>query len=249
MYRYFFKRVLDILLSLCGIIVLAMPMIVIAIVIKCDDKGPALFKTERVGKDCKPFKFYKFRSMKMSAPKDVAPRLLNSELYITKVGKFLRNTSLDELPQMFCILKGDMSIIGPRPAGLSEEDLIAAREKYHANSVTPGLTGLAQISGRDVLAADVERKAQFDGKYAEKITFIGDLKIFFKTIGKVFKHDGIVEGKQVMEQQENGVTEDANLADNSENVDVVEEVNESITEAQQIVEAVVNETKPDKSAG
>ncbi|MBR2376135.1 MAG: sugar transferase [Clostridia bacterium] len=205
MYRYFFKRFLDISLSLFGIIVFALPMVVIAIVIKCNDKGPALFKTERVGKDCKPFKFYKFRSMKVSAPKDCAPRNLDSDEYITKVGAFLRKTSLDELPQMFCILKGDMSIIGPRPSGISETDLVAAREKYNANRIKPGLTGLAQINGRDVLARDVDKKAWYDGEYAKKITFVGDVKIFFKTIGKVFKRDGIVEGKNVMTETENSV--------------------------------------------
>lgn len=200
MYRYFFKRFLDIALSLFGIVVFAVPMVVIAIIIKCNDKGPALFKTERVGKNCKPFKFYKFRSMKCSAPQDCAPRKLDSDAYITKFGSFLRKTSLDELPQMFCILKGDMSIVGPRPSGISETDLVAEREKYGANNIRPGLTGLAQINGRDVLAKDVCKKAWYDGEYVKKITFFGDLKIFFKTIGKVFKRDGIVEGKEVLEE-------------------------------------------------
>ena len=197
MYRGFFKRFFDIVLSFFGIVILALPMLIIAIAVKCDSKGPAIFKTERVGKNKKPFKFYKFRSMSIDAPKDCAPRLLHSEDYITKVGAFLRKTSLDELPQMFCILKGDMSIIGPRPAGLSEEDLVAERDKYKANNVAPGLTGLAQISGRDVLASDIEKKAWYDGEYAKKITLWGDVKIFFKTIAKVFKRDGIVEGDEV----------------------------------------------------
>lgn len=199
MYRHFFKRLIDIVLSLTGIIVLALPMLIIALVVKLDSKGPALFITKRVGKNGKPFRFCKFRSMRTDAPKDCAPRLLHTD-YTTKVGRFLRKTSLDELPQLFCILGGSMSIIGPRPAGLSEADLIEARERYGANKVTPGLTGLAQISGRDVLAADVEKKAFYDGMYAKKITFIGDLKIFFKTIGKVFKEDGIVEGDSVMKE-------------------------------------------------
>lgn len=201
MYRFFFKRLLDILFSLFGIVVFAIPMLIIAIVVKIDSKGPAIFKTERVGKKCKSFKFYKFRSMRTDAPKDCAPRLLKSEDYITKVGAFLRKTSLDELPQLFCILKGDMSIIGPRPAGWSEEDLIEARNRYGANDVTPGLTGLAQISGRDVLASHVEEKARIDGEYARKITFGKDFKIFFKTIGKVFKREGIVEGTAVMDEE------------------------------------------------
>lgn len=201
MYRKFFKRLLDIVLSLCGIVVFAIPMLVIAIAVKCDSKGPAIFKTERAGKNNAPFKFYKFRSMRTDAPKDCAPRLFRSEDYITKVGAFLRKTSLDELPQMFCILKGDMSIIGPRPAGLSETDLIEEREKYRANDVRPGLTGLAQISGRDVLAGNIEQKAWFDGVYAQKITFLGDLKIFFKTIGKVLKRSDIVEGEEVLKAE------------------------------------------------
>lgn len=197
-YVFFFKRAFDIILSVIGIIITAIPMLIIAIAIKCDSKGPAIFKTERVGKDCKPFRFYKFRSMRTEAPKDCAPRLLKSEDYITKVGAFLRKSSLDELPQLFCILKGDMSFVGPRPAGLSELDLIAEREKRGANSVTPGLTGLAQINGRDVLASNIIDKAEYDGKYAEKITLLGDLKIFFSTFAKVFKGEGIVEGEQVV---------------------------------------------------
>lgn len=203
MYRHFFKRVIDIVLSFFGIIILAFLMLIIAIAVKCDSKGPAIFKTKRVGKNKEPFKFYKFRSMRIDAPKDCAPRLLHSEDYITKVGAFLRKTSLDELPQMFCILKGDMSIIGPRPAGISEEDLVSERDKYGANDVAPGLTGLAQISGRDVLASDIKKKAWYDGEYAKKITFWGDVKIFFKTIAKVFKRDGIVEGDEVNQMNEN----------------------------------------------
>lgn len=222
MYSKFFKRLIDIVLSLLGIIILFIPMLIIAIVVKCDSKGPAIFKTERVGKNKKPFKFYKFRSMRTDAPKDCAPRLLHSEDYITKVGAFLRKTSLDELPQMFCILKGDMSIIGPRPAGISEEDLVSERDKYGANDVTPGLTGLAQINGRDVLASDIEKKAWYDGEYAKKITFWGDLKIFFKTIAKVFKKDGIVEGDSVVAKEET-------------NVEKIENVEAMETEVQEVV--------------
>lgn len=201
MYRRFFKRFFDIVLSFLGIIILAIPMLIIAIIVKCDSKGPAIFKTERVGRNGKPFKFYKFRSMSTEAPKDCAPRLLDSNAYITKVGRFLRKTSLDELPQLFCIFAGGMSIIGPRPCGFSEQDLIDARNKYNAFSVRPGLTGLAQINGRDVLAEDVEKKAWYDGEYVKKITFWGDLKIFFKTIGKVLKHDGVKEGTAAKEAE------------------------------------------------
>lgn len=201
MYKNFFKRFFDIIGSVLAIVILALPMLIIAIVVKCDSKGPAIFKTERVGKNGKPFPFYKFRSMRTDAPKDVAPRLLHSEDYITKVGAFLRKTSLDELPQLFCILKGHMSFIGPRPAGISEADLIAEREKYGANAVTPGLTGLAQVSGRDILASDIEKKAWYDGEYAKKITIWGDIKILFKTVGVVLKSEGIVEGDSVLEQE------------------------------------------------
>ncbi len=209
MYRHFFKRVFDILFSLIALIILAIPMLIIAIVVKCSSKGPVLFKTERVGKNCKPFKFYKFRSMRTDAPKDCAPRLLHSEDYITKVGAFLRKTSLDELPQLFCILKGSMSFIGPRPAGFSEQDLIDAREEYGANSITPGLTGLAQVNGRDKLALDVEKKAFYDGEYAKKVTLWGDIKIFFKTIWVVLRGKDVVEGEAASTQVSKQTTQDS----------------------------------------
>ena len=200
MYKNFFKRVLDIVISFIGIIVFALPMLVIAIAIKIDSKGPALFKTHRVGKNCKSFKFYKFRSMRTDAPEDCAPRLLQSD-YTTKLGRFLRKTSLDELPQLFCIFIGNMSIVGPRPAGFSEQDLISARDKYGANNILPVLTGLAQIRGRDILASHPEEKARVDGEYAQKITFWGDVKIFFKTIGKVFRRDDVIEGSAALERE------------------------------------------------
>ena len=198
MYRHFFKRLLDIVLSLLGIIVLAIPMLIIAIIVKCTSKGPAIFVQSRVGRNGKPFKFYKFRSMRVDAPKDCAPRLLHSEEYITKVGGFLRKTSLDELPQLFCIFTGGMSIIGPRPCGFSEEDLIQARKESGALAVRPGLTGLAQVKARDKLT-DMSLKAEIDGEYAKKITFWKDLKIFFKTIAVVLKRDNVVEGTAVEE--------------------------------------------------
>ena len=197
MYGRFFKRLLDVVLSLIGIVAFALPMLIIAMVIKAEGTGPVLFKTERVGKDKKLFRFYKFRSMRTDAPRDCAPRLLRGN-YTTKVGAFLRKTSLDELPNHFCILKGDMSLVGPRPAGRSETDLIAERDKYGANGVLPGLTGLAQISGRDLLAGDPARKAFVDGEYVKKITFSGDMKILFKTVGKVLRREGIAEGASVV---------------------------------------------------
>ncbi len=199
MYSKFFKRALDILFSFLGIVVLFVPMLLIMIVVKCDSKGPAIFKTERVGKNGKPFKFYKFRSMRIDAPKDLATRLMKGDEYITKTGKFLRKTSLDELPQLFCILKGTMSIIGPRPVVATETELLEYREKTGALTVRPGLTGLAQVSGRDTLT-DMKRKAEIDGEYAKKITFGRDLKIFFKTIAVVFKGSDVVEGDKVLQQ-------------------------------------------------
>lgn len=204
MYRYFFKRVLDIVLSFLGIVLLGLPMLLIAIIVRIDTKASAIFKTHRVGKNCKSFKFYKFRSMSKDAPEDCAPYLLQKD-YTTKFGRFLRKTSLDELPQLFCIFTGKMSIVGPRPAGLSEHELIAEREKYGANGVLPGLTGLAQVNGRDVLAACPAEKARVDGEYVQKITFWRDLKICFKTVFKVFKHTDIVEGKAALEVERHAV--------------------------------------------
>ncbi len=198
----FVKRLFDIVVSFVGLIVLSPFMLIIAIAIKLEDKGPAIFRTMRVGKDCKPFRFYKFRSMSLSAPEDCAPRLLNSEAYITKVGAFLRKTSLDEIPQLLCILRGDMSFVGPRPAGFSETDLISAREKTGANTVTPGLTGLAQINGRDILAAQVEKKAQMDGEYVKKRSLWFDLKIFLLTFVKVFSLSDVVEGAEAAQEAE-----------------------------------------------
>ena len=189
------KRILDIILSTIAFILLIIPGIIIGICIKLESKGPVFFKQKRVGKNKKYFMIYKFRTMRTDAPKDMPTHMLNNaESYITKIGGFLRKTSLDELQQIINIIKGDMSIIGPRPALWNQEDLIEERDKYGANDIRPGLTGLAQISGRDELEISV--KAKFDGEYVEKVSFLFDVKIFFKTILKVFKHDGIVEGKK-----------------------------------------------------
>lgn len=193
MYRTFFKRLLDIILSGCAIVILSPLLLVIAIAIKIDDPGPVLFRQKRVGIHKTHFSIMKFRTMKMDTPKDTPTHLLeNPEQYITKVGKFLRKSSLDELPQIFQIFTGKMSIIGPRPALWNQFDLIAERDKYGANDVRPGLTGWAQINGRDELPIDV--KARFDGEYAEKLSFLFDCKCFFGTIVSVLKHDGVVEG-------------------------------------------------------
>lgn len=193
MYTHFFKRLIDIVLSFIGIIVLGIPMLIIAAVIKHEDPGPALFRQKRIGKDKKYFMLLKFRSMKMSTPHDVPTHQLeNPEQYLLKCGKTLRKLSLDELPQLFNILKGDMSIIGPRPALWNQDDLIAERDKYGANGVKPGLTGWAQINGRDEL--EIPDKAKLDGEYVKKLSFPFDLKCFIGTIFSVAKSDGVVEG-------------------------------------------------------
>lgn len=193
MYTHFFKRLIDIVLSFIGIIVLGIPMLIIAAAIKHEDPGPALFRQKRIGKNKKYFMLLKFRSMKMSTPHDVPTHQLeNPEQYLLKCGKTLRKLSLDELPQLFNILKGDMSIIGPRPALWNQDDLIAERDKYGVNGVKPGLTGWAQINGRDEL--EIPIKAKLDGEYVEKQSFLFDCKCFFGTIGKVLKSDGVVEG-------------------------------------------------------
>ena len=197
MYKKFGKRLIDVILSACGIVVLIPLWVILAIAIKIDDPGPVFFRQKRIGQDVNGekqfFQIYKYRSMKMCTPKDCPPHLLkNPEQYITKVGGFLRKTSLDELPQIFNILAGQMSIIGPRPALWNQDDLYEERAKYGANGVKPGLTGWAQINGRDELPIDV--KARLDGEYVRKLSFGFDVKCFFGTIVSVLKHDGVVEG-------------------------------------------------------
>lgn len=193
LYEKIWKKMLDNIISFLGLIVLSPFFIVLIIWIKIDDPGPAFFRQKRVGKDKKLFFLHKFRSMKMSTPSDTPTHLLEDpEQYITKVGKFLRKSSLDELPQIWDIFRGKMSIIGPRPALWNQGDLIAEREKYAANDVMPGLTGLAQINGRDEL--EIIDKARFDGKYCEKVCLNRDVKCFFDTIFSVIKKEGIVEG-------------------------------------------------------
>ena len=193
MYNKVFKRLIDILLSGIAIIVLAPVFLILAIAIKIDDPGPVFFRQKRVGIHKTHFNILKFRTMKMNTPKDTPTHLLeNPQQYITKVGGILRKTSLDELPQIFQIFSGKMSIIGPRPALWNQYDLIEERDKYGANDVRPGLTGWAQINGRDELPIDV--KARFDGEYVQKLSFGFDCKCFFGTIISVLKHDGVVEG-------------------------------------------------------
>ena len=193
MYDKVFKRLIDILLSGIGIVVLSPVYLIVTLAIKIDDPGPVFFRQKRVGIHKTHFNILKFRTMKMDTPKDTPTHLLeNPQQYITKVGGILRKTSLDELPQIFQIFTGDMSIIGPRPALWNQYDLIEERDKYGANDVRPGLTGWAQINGRDELPIDV--KARFDGEYVEKRSFLFDCKCFFGTIVSVLKHDGVGEG-------------------------------------------------------
>ena len=187
------KRIIDVVISIIALIILLPIFAIISIAIKIESKGPIFFKQKRIGKDKKNFTIYKFRTMRTDTPKDMPTHMLkNANGYITKVGNILRKTSLDELPQLLNIIKGDMSIIGPRPALWNQYDLVEERDKYHANDLKPGLTGWAQINGRDEL--EIPQKAKFDGEYVDKISFVFDLKIFFKTIINVFKHEGVVEG-------------------------------------------------------
>ncbi|MDN7241718.1 sugar transferase [Planococcus sp. N028] len=187
------KRIIDFSLSLVTLVGLSVVLFILCLVIKLDSPGPILFKQKRIGKDKKEFEILKFRTMKIDTPNDMPTHLLKKpDFYITKTGKFLRKTSLDELPQLVNILKGDMSLIGPRPALWNQYDLIEERDKYKANDVLPGLTGLAQISGRDELPIEV--KAKIDGEYVQKKSLILDTQIFIKTVFSVLKSDGVKEG-------------------------------------------------------
>jgi len=192
-YKHLLKRILDIILSFFAIVILSLPMLVIAIIIKIDDPGPAIFKQKRLGKNKELFWLYKFRSMKLNTPELPTHLLKDPDMYISKVGKFIRRTSLDELPQIYNIFIGKMSIIGPRPALWNQDDLIAERDKYGANDVRPGLTGWAQINGRDEL--DINTKAKLDGEYVSQLSFAFDCKCFFGTIKAVLKSEGVVEGE------------------------------------------------------
>lgn len=201
MYAHYIKRIIDFMLALLGLIILSPLYLVIIITIKLDSKGPVLFEQERMAQHKQTFKIYKFRTMRTDTPHNMPTHMLaHADSFITPVGKFLRKTSLDELPQLLNILKGEMSIIGPRPCLMNQKDLIVARDEYGANDVKPGLTGLAQISGRDELPIPV--KARYDGDYCQKITFVGDVKLFFETITSVLKHDGVKEGKTVSPRKE-----------------------------------------------
>lgn len=187
------KRGLDSILACLGLIVLSPVFLILVLAIKLDSQGPVLFKQKRIGIHKKYFNIFKFRTMKIDTPKDMPTHLLkNPQSYITRVGKILRRTSLDELPQIINIIKGDMAIVGPRPALWNQDDLIAERDKYGANDILPGLTGWAQINGRDELPINV--KAKLDGEYVEKMGFGMDIKCIIGTVFSVIKQDGVVEG-------------------------------------------------------
>ena len=193
MYRKFGKRILGIILSGCGIVTLSPIYLLVALVIVLDDPGPVFFRQKRVGIHKTHFQILKFRTMRMCTPHDTPTHLLeNPQQYITRVGRILRKTSLDELPQIFQIFTGKMAVIGPRPALWNQYDLIAQRDLYGANDVRPGLTGWAQINGRDELPIDV--KARLDGEYVQNLSFLFDCKCFFGSITAVLKHEGVVEG-------------------------------------------------------
>ena len=200
MYERFIKRALDIAISLISLILLSPLLLLIAILIKLDSKGPVIFKQKRFGQNRGFFEICKFRTMRTDAPKDVPTNDLHgARNYITPLGKVLRVTSLDELPQLWNILKGDMSLIGPRPALWNQEDLMELRDKYGASMIRPGLSGWAQVNGRDYLSLDLEKKARRDGEYANNVSFAFDLKCFLLTIVKVFNRQGIVEGDESRE--------------------------------------------------
>lgn len=193
MYKRYIKRILDIVLSAVGMIFMLIPTLIISLIIKAEDPGPVFFTQKRVGLHKEYFKLYKFRSMKMSTPSEVPTHLLKApERYLLNCGRTMRRFSIDELPQLLNIFIGDMSVIGPRPALWNQDDLIAERDKYGANDVKPGLTGWAQINGRDEL--EIPEKARLDGEYVEKESFLFDCRCFFGTVGKVLKSDGVVEG-------------------------------------------------------
>ena len=195
MYRRFGKRALDTLFALLGLVACSPVFLLMALWVKLDSPGPVVFSQKRVGKDKKPFQIYKIRTMRADAPKDIPThQLKNANSYITPPGRFMRKNSVDELPQLVNILLGQMSFIGPRPALWNQQDLIEYRDQYRANSVLPGLSGWAQVNGRDELS--MEKKALRDGEYAQNVCFWLDLKCVLLTIVKVFNREGIAEGKE-----------------------------------------------------
>lgn len=193
MYQKFGKRLIDFCAALFGIILLSWLLVIVAAAVKFTSKGPVLFRQRRIGRGKKEFMILKFRSMYTETPKDMPTHLLqNPDAFITPVGRFIRKTSLDELPQLFNILAGQMAVVGPRPALWNQYDLIAARDRYGANDIRPGLTGWAQVNGRDELPIDV--KARYDGEYVGRISFGFDMKIIWRTAMQVVRSEGVVEG-------------------------------------------------------
>ena len=193
MYKKYGKRIFDVIASSFALVLFSWLFVLLSLAIKLTSKGPILFKQKRVGKNKKHFYIYKFRTMRTDTPKDMPTHLLtNPEKYITPIGRFMRKTSLDELPQIFNILKGDMSIVGPRPALWNQYDLIAERDKYRANRIRPGLTGWAQINGRDEI--EIPLKAKLDGYYVKKESFSFDIYIIIATVFSVLRHEGVKEG-------------------------------------------------------
>lgn len=203
------KRVVDYILSILALILLSPLFLILFVCIKIDSRGPILFRQRRIGINKKEFYILKFRTMKIDTPKDTPTHLLeNPQIYLTRVGKFLRKTSLDELPQLINIFKGEMSMIGPRPALWNQYDLIEERDKFWVNGVYPGLTGWAQINGRDELT--IEAKAKLDGEYVHKLNFIFDVKCFFLTIIRILKHDGVVEGGTTAKERKKAIVSSQN---------------------------------------
>lgn len=193
------KRCFDFISSLMGIIIFSPILLLLALIVKCTSPGPILFKQRRIGKDNQEFMIYKFRTMRIDTPNVATHLLKNPEQYITPIGKFMRKTSLDELPQLFNILKGEMSVVGPRPALYNQYDLIEMRTNANVHTVRPGLTGLAQVSGRDEL--ENQQKVYFDHQYVQKQSFFFDLKLIFLTVVKVFKSEGVVEGSKNLDEK------------------------------------------------
>ncbi len=200
MYRRYIKRILDVVISAASLLVLSPLLLLTMLAIRLESPGNAIFTQKRVGKGKKLFDIYKLRSMRSDTPHDVPTNdFKGSNNYITRVGKFLRVTSIDELPQLVNILKGDMSLIGPRPALWNQTDLVELRDQYGANDVLPGLSGWAQVNGRDYLSEDLPKKARRDGEYAQNISFLFDLKCLLLTLVKVINRQGIKEGKDTAE--------------------------------------------------
>ena len=195
MYREYGKRIEDVSIALAALVILGLPMLLVAAAIRLTSKGPALFRQKRFGKDKKLFTVYKFRTRSTKAPKNMPTNsFTNADSYITPLGGVLRKLSIDELPQLLNVIKGEMSIVGPRPVIKTEKKLISLRQKYHANSVKPGITGWAQVNGRDDL--DDQRKAEMDGEYVQRLSFLTDVKIMIKTIGAVLMMSGHTEGNE-----------------------------------------------------